>query len=72
MIRTILKRSFSTAADVLSTKNLRMFGSGDYPQAMDHSRPFCTNHLISVLSKTSNGITVATEQIPSRIARYLS
>lgn len=43
MMRTLLRRGFSTASDYLSTKDLRMFGSGDYPQALDYSRPFRTS-----------------------------
>ena len=44
MIRTLLKKGFAfstNATDYLSTKGMKMFGSGDYPQALDHSRPFC-------------------------------
>jgi hypothetical protein len=42
MMRTLLKSRFSTSVDYLSTKGLKMFGSGDYPQALDYSRPFST------------------------------
>lgn len=31
MIKTLLKRNFSSAIDVLSTKNLKKFGCNDYP-----------------------------------------
>jgi hypothetical protein len=43
MIRTLLRRGLSTSADYLSTRGLKMFGSGDYPQALDYSRPFRTS-----------------------------
>jgi len=42
MMRKVLNCRFATAApDYLSTKGLKMFGSGDYPEALKYSRPFC-------------------------------
>jgi len=40
MIKRLLKKSFSTSVDYLSTKNLKKFGIGDYPDALNYSRPF--------------------------------
>ena len=41
MMRKVLNCRFATAApDYLSTKGLKMFGSGDYPEALKYSRPF--------------------------------
>jgi hypothetical protein len=59
MIKNLLKRNFSTTVDVLSTKNLKKFGCKDYPQSLNYSRPFRTVDMKKDVSKTSNGITVA-------------
>lgn len=40
MIKRLLKNSFSTTVDYLSTKNLKKFGIADYPDALNYSRPF--------------------------------
>jgi hypothetical protein len=54
MIKTLLKRNFSTTIDVLSTKNLKKFGCNDYPQALNYSRPFSTHPL----TKTSQRLVM--------------
>jgi len=47
MIRKLLSHRFATTtADYLSTKGLKMFGSGDYPESLNFSRPFRNFELI--------------------------
>ena len=47
MIRKLLSHRFATTtADYLSTKGLKMFGSGDYPESLNFSRPFRNFQLI--------------------------
>jgi hypothetical protein len=48
IMRKILKNSFSTAADYLSTKNMKLFGVDDYPEALNYSRPFSKVTLIKI------------------------
>lgn len=42
MFSKLLKKQFSTATqkDLLSTKNMKKFLVGDFPAALEHSRPF--------------------------------
>ena len=40
MIRRVLKAGFSATSDLLSTKNIRKFVEGDFPEALNYSRPF--------------------------------
>lgn len=40
MIRTILRKGFSTASDLLSSKNINKFLTGEFPEALNYSRPF--------------------------------
>ncbi len=59
-MRTLLKHKFSTVADLLSTKNIKKFETGEFPNALTFARPFCIISLKLVRSTTNNGITVAT------------
>jgi len=43
-----MKSAFSTSADYLSTKNLKLFGVDDYPEALNYSRPFGRILLIKI------------------------
>ena len=42
MFSKLLKKQFATTAqkDLLSTKNMKKFLVGDFPAALEHSRPF--------------------------------
>ena len=40
MIRKVLKAGFSLTSDLLSTKNIRKFAEGEFPEALNYSRPF--------------------------------
>lgn len=59
MIRSLFRSKFYNSVDVFSTRNLKRFGSQDYPEALRHSRPFSKIYVNIGLSRTSNGITVA-------------
>ena len=61
MLSNILKRQFTTVAqkDLLSTKNIKKFLVGDFPAALEHSRPFSTVFNNLEMTTTSNGIMVA-------------
>ena len=40
MIRNILKKGFSRTTELLSVKNTHKFITGDFPEALNYSRPF--------------------------------
>jgi hypothetical protein len=48
IIRRLLKGAFSTATDYLSTKNMKLFGIDDYPDALNYSRPFSKRSFIKM------------------------
>ena len=49
MFSKLLKKQFATATqkDLLSTKNMKKFLVGDFPAALEHSRPFSISFSLS-------------------------
>ena len=48
---------------------MKKFLVGDFPAALEHSRPFSNYLLTKEMTTTSNGIMVASELMASEISR---